>query len=89
LPQLGVFAQNRVTLHRANLHLLVGAVQLVDLAEQLRAGHEGVTRFPGELLGGSGQAEEGQEDASDGYFDPARRVCRQIQNNQRQQSNQP
>ena len=58
------------------------------MLEQLRAGKQGITGLTGQLLRGFRKSEQGQEKASDGQLEPACRLMRQVQNHQRQQSDQ-
>ena len=88
LAELIVLALHGIALHDAELQFLVGSAELIILPEQFGARQDGIARLADELLGGFGQTEERQEKTSDGQLDLIRRVMRQIQNNQRQYSDQ-
>jgi hypothetical protein len=88
LPQPGIFPGGFLGLEFLQSQLLVLPPQAVIQPKQFPPWHRRVHGRARQLLGGTGQPEQRQEQAPDPQFEAGSRLAGKIQNNQRQQHNQ-
>ena len=77
-----VFVDGFGEAHEVDTEFLIFLAVMIQFLEEIFAGDDAVAQFLREVLGGVGEAEEGQEEAADGQLELGRGTAGQVEDDQ-------